>query len=150
MCHFHYNCKPVTLTSIGRSKSHATHSWRVSHLSKNRLHWNQKTKNSFTLSFENVHRVQPFFPILYATRWRVLVAWKWFTRRDFTIVFLNSFWRVKIEMPGSFPQWKLVARPEMILAFPMLKYNWRSGESKLEHEITCIGSCIVTAILCVY
>jgi hypothetical protein len=39
------------------SKSRASHSWHMFYMSKNKLHWNQKTKNYVILSFRNVHRV---------------------------------------------------------------------------------------------
>jgi hypothetical protein len=37
-----------------------------------------------------------------------------------------------------------------ILELRLLKDNRRTGASKLQHDVTCVGSCIVTAILCVY
>jgi hypothetical protein len=39
-------------------KNHATHSWHMFYLSKNRLHWNQKTKSNVILSVGNVHCIQ--------------------------------------------------------------------------------------------
>jgi hypothetical protein len=55
------------------SKSHATHSWHMFYLSKNKLHWNQERKNNVILGVENVHRVQRsihslFFLMFHATR----------------------------------------------------------------------------------
>jgi hypothetical protein len=43
---------------MGWLKSHATHSWHMFYLSKNKVHQNQKTKNNVILSVGNVHRVQ--------------------------------------------------------------------------------------------
>jgi hypothetical protein len=40
------------------SKSHTTHSWHKFYLSKNKLHWNQKTKNNVIFSVGNLHLIQ--------------------------------------------------------------------------------------------
>jgi hypothetical protein len=36
-----------------------------------------------------------------------------------------------------------------IPALRLLKDNWRTGASRLQHDVTCVGACKVTAILCV-
>jgi hypothetical protein len=54
--HLSKNCSTI-LVSLRVYRSHVTHSWHMSYLSKNKLHWNQKTKNNVILSVENVHRV---------------------------------------------------------------------------------------------
>jgi hypothetical protein len=41
----------------GWSESHATHSWHMFYLSKNKVHWNQKPKNNVILNLRNVHCV---------------------------------------------------------------------------------------------
>jgi hypothetical protein len=58
------NCFQSNHKSTGWSKSHATHSWHMLYLSKNKLHWNQKTKNNVVLSVGNVHRVHSFPHVL--------------------------------------------------------------------------------------
>jgi hypothetical protein len=37
-----------------------------------------------------------------------------------------------------------------ILALRLFEDNWRTGASRLQHGVTCVGSCIVTATFCVY
>jgi hypothetical protein len=57
----------------------------------------------------------------------------------------------KNEMSGSVRQWTLVAfMKKTSLHFDCWKDNWRTGASRIQHDVTCVGSCIVTAILCVY
>jgi hypothetical protein len=36
-----------------------------------------------------------------------------------------------------------------ILALRLFEDNWRTDASGLQHDVTCVGSCIVTAIFCV-
>jgi hypothetical protein len=49
------------------------------------------------------------------------------------------------EMPGSFRQWTLIALVKIILHFDCLKTN---GARRLQHDVTYVGSCTVTSILC--
>jgi hypothetical protein len=65
--------------TTGWSKSHAINSWRIFCLSKNKFHWNQKTKTMLSQikcwkfpSRSAVHAFTPFF-MFDATRWRVLL-----------------------------------------------------------------------------
>jgi hypothetical protein len=52
--------------STGWSKIHATDSWHMFYLSKNKLHWNQKTKN-IILSVGNVHHIQRCMHLLFSS-----------------------------------------------------------------------------------
>jgi hypothetical protein len=35
-----------------------------------------------------------------------------------------------------------------ILALRLFADNWRTGASRLQHDVTCVGSCVVKATLC--
>jgi hypothetical protein len=112
----------IIISATERSESHAIHSWYMCYLSKNKLHWNQKTKNNVILSVGNVYHVQwsmhafTRFLMFDVTQWRLPVSWKWFTRWDIVNLFgtgelgnvsLNPL--NKNEVPGSVWQWTLVA-----------------------------------------
>jgi hypothetical protein len=115
---FHWSGNKFTLffseclwrwSCTGWSKSDTTHSWHMFCLSKNKLHWNQKTKNNLILSVVNVHCVQrcmhsPFSSCLMQLGKEFLQWCRRFTRRDIVDLFctgesgnvsLNSFWQVK-------------------------------------------------------
>jgi hypothetical protein len=92
---------------------------------KNKLHWNQKTKNSVMLSVGNVHRAHPckhavFFRMFYAARWRVsAVTGNCLPDERLSICSAQENCEIcpwthsdklsKNEMPGSVRQWTLVA-----------------------------------------
>jgi hypothetical protein len=104
-----------TRHTTGWSKSHATHSWHTFYLSKNKLHWHQKTKNNVKCwkcpERNKVWRISTKLSSL-NTEGRperflsctLPVSRKRFTRRDTVDLFgtgesgnvsLNSFWQVK-------------------------------------------------------
>jgi hypothetical protein len=49
-------CKVQSYNGKEWSGSHATHSWQMFDLSKNKLHWNQKTKYNVILRAGSAHR----------------------------------------------------------------------------------------------
>jgi hypothetical protein len=96
-----------------------------------------------------------------ATQWRVPVPWKRFTRHDNVDLFgtqesgnvslTHSVKLRKNKMPGSVWQWTLIAlvKKTSFLALWLFEDKWQTGAIRL-HDMTCVGSCIVTAVLCVY
>jgi hypothetical protein len=65
-------------------------------------------------------------------------------------VSLNSFWQVKWER--NF-RWCSASNnhctcEEDILALRLLKDNWRTGASRLQHDVTCMGSCSYSYTAC--
>jgi hypothetical protein len=59
----------ILIYYTGLLKSHTTHSWHMSYLSKNKLHWNQKTKNNVMpiLIVGNVHCTQQCMRSLFSS-----------------------------------------------------------------------------------
>jgi hypothetical protein len=91
------------------SKSHATHSGHMFYLSKNKLHWNQKTENNVILSVGNVHFIQQCMHLFFSSclmqpgeeflQWCLKCTVKYFVSilgiEESGNVSLNSFWQVK-------------------------------------------------------
>jgi hypothetical protein len=143
-----------------------TQPWHMFYLSKNKLHWNQKTKNNVILSVGNVHHALQCMHSLFSSclmePGEELLCHRNSSPDEILLICLaqenhemypwtHSGMLSKNEMPGSVRQWTLRELVKKdILAHRLLKDNWRTGASKLQHDITCVGFCIVTAILCVY
>jgi hypothetical protein len=128
-------------------------------LSKNKLHWNQKTKNNVILSVGNVHCVQRcmhalFSSCLMQSDEEFLCHGNGSPDEIFSICLVQENQEVypwthsgklsKKEMPDSVWQWTLVKKG--ILALRLFEDNWRTGASRLQHDVTCVCSCIVTAM----
>jgi hypothetical protein len=110
----------IIMVTTGWSRSHAAHSWHMFHLSKNKLHWNKKKTKFWKCPPRSAMHAFNLFPMFDATRWRVPVSWKRFTRPRYCRFVWNR--RIgkcipktrpgklsKNEMPGSVRQWTLVA-----------------------------------------
>jgi hypothetical protein len=92
------------------SKSNAIHYWHMFCLSTNKFYWNQKIKKILCTCWKrppcSVMHAFTLFLMCVASRWRVHVSRKRFTRRDIVGLFcigeernvtMNWFWQVKYE-----------------------------------------------------
>jgi hypothetical protein len=134
---------------------------------KNKLNRNEETKKQCYIKCwkcppRSAMHTFTLFLMSDATRWRVSAVTGNGSPDEISSICLeqenremypltNSGKLSKNEMPSSVRQWTLVAFVKKdILALRLLKDNWRTGASRLQHDVTCMGSCIVTAILCMY
>jgi hypothetical protein len=153
------------ISIYGVIKKSCTHSNHMFCLSKNKLHWNLKTKTVLCDMFLSVHHVQhacihsfsscmmqpgkdflQWPEIVHQTRYYQL-----FGTGESGSASLNSLWLVKEQQNGmqdsSVNTYCICGKG--ILAVQLLKDNWRTGATRLQQEVTCMGCCTVTETLCV-
>jgi hypothetical protein len=149
----------------GWSKSHATHSWYMFYLSKNKLQWNQKTKKHVIVSVGNVHRVQRCMHSLFSSC--LMQPGEEFlchgNGSPDNEILLNCLAQENREMYPWTHSGKLRRRMRCQVVFDN-EHLWKRHPCTLTverqltdwheqvtwHDMTYVGSCIVTEILCVY
>jgi hypothetical protein len=139
------------------SKSPATKSWHMFCVPENKLHWNQETKNNVILSVGNAHRFQRCMHSLFSSC--LMQPGEEFLQWPETVhqtIYCRFVWHRRIGkcipklILASLTMNTLCICEKDIIAIRLFEDSWRTGASRLHHEVTCVGSCIVTAILCVY